>query len=394
MCGLVYVRRKDGRPAAKNVYKRFKAQRGRGTEGFGYVAVEKDTVVRWVRSESEKEILSKLREETASEILFHHRTPTSTPNVEEAAHPLLIEEPSLLAHQYFVMHNGVIRNTKELREAHIKLGITYQTEMYQSLTTRQKTYPGDELRWNDTESLAVETALAIDGKKNTIDTEGSAAVIGFKMLDNKVVERFFYRNFGNPLYYYEDKVMISLASVGKGVLVDTMRLHSLNPDGGISNIEPIILSPAQTKPYEKHDWSQQKSLPAQLPIVHKMGFRSADMNDVADAEKGVHVKDIIGSIGTPDRSDDTYSDFILEMTDDTIWSEYDRVTGLIKETEQDIGHFESILEGGMVLSADHYIEKHALENKLERLNAYIEELETEIDDRAAEKRAITPSIQW
>lgn len=91
MCGIVYVRRHDGKPAAKSVRKRYHNQKARGTEGFGYVAVQNGRVVSVARAQTEHEIMQKLEQETADEILFHHRMPTSGPNVEEMAHPILVE---------------------------------------------------------------------------------------------------------------------------------------------------------------------------------------------------------------------------------------------------------------------------------------------------------------
>lgn len=267
MCGLVYVKRKDGRPAYKAVLKRYRGQKTRGQDGFGYVAIKDNKVVGYHRAPTEHEIVKLLEKEDAPEIMFHHRYPTSTPNVEEAAHPILVEN-QLLTHQYFVLHNGVIKNTKDLREGHYKLGIPYTTEIMKGFTAlkTQKLYH-TELAWNDSESLAIETALAMDGLKKTIDTEGAAAVMGVKTNGLNVTDRFFFRNENHPLMYHEDKVMVTVTTLGSGTLVPATSIQRIKEGGGYERYGVMpILAPkgyTYTQPdmrsknfYEENEWDQ------------------------------------------------------------------------------------------------------------------------------------------
>lgn len=230
MCGIVVVKRKDGKPAYKSVLKRYRAQISRGTLGFGYVAIQDNRVVSYKRAETEREIVNLISKEKASEIWFHHRQPTGTPNMTELAHPFLIENP-LFEHQYFVGHNGVIRNTGDLKEAHEKLGIEYTSEMLKAFVTKNGEQHITGVAWNDSESLAIETALALDGKKNRIETEGPAAVIGLQTKGHKVVNRFFFRNNLNPLKWHEDKVMVTITSAGEGTVVEPEKVFALNQSG-------------------------------------------------------------------------------------------------------------------------------------------------------------------
>ena len=89
------VSRSDGLPASKPVQRRYTAQKSRGVRGFGYIAVENGKIKRVVRSTTEAGIERELKQETASEILFHHRLPTSTPNVEDSTHPIVIKNKLL-----------------------------------------------------------------------------------------------------------------------------------------------------------------------------------------------------------------------------------------------------------------------------------------------------------
>ena len=231
MCGLVWVKRKDGHPAYKAVLKRYRSQQGRGQNGFGYIAIQNNKVVSYQRAATEHEIVKLLEKEKASEIMFHHRFPTSTPNIEEAAHPLLVENEKL-HFRYFILHNGVIRNTKELRENHYKLGFQYKTEIMKGFTalTTRKNYMS-ELIWNDSESLAIETALALEGMKPTIDTFGPAAVMGVQATaEGQVISRFFFRNDGHPLMVQDDKHMFSVTSLGAGRNLPSNLVQSLLDD--------------------------------------------------------------------------------------------------------------------------------------------------------------------
>lgn len=231
MCGLVYVLRKDGRPAYKSVLKRYRAQAERGKEGFGYVAIKNNEVVSYKRAPTEREIIDALTKEDANEILFHHRNPTSISNIEEAAHPILIEN-EMLRYQYFFVHNGVIRNDKELKKKHEELGFLYSTEAMLGLMPRtsENIYSRGSM-WNDSEALAIETALAVEDLQHQIDTEGPAAAICIQTDKKRVLNRFFFRNNANPLVFHEDKVLVTLTSTGNGATVQPTGIHRLSKSG-------------------------------------------------------------------------------------------------------------------------------------------------------------------
>lgn len=217
MCGIIFIHKTDNTYADTMVVRRYENQKNRGYQGFGYIALDAEKrIVSWKQAKSSKDIENFLYEECSASILFHHRFPTSTPNVIEATHPIQVSNP-LLSHDYYLIHNGIIRNTSDMREKHVKMGFMYTTEMYEVLQTRKHSYKGN-LQWNDSESLAIEVALTLDGKQEKPECEGSIAFICYKI--NKATGIcegvYFGRNHSNPLKLYHNKAYLCLASEGAG----------------------------------------------------------------------------------------------------------------------------------------------------------------------------------
>lgn len=250
MCGIIHVKRTDGIPAKKMVIKRYQKQKRRGSNGFGYIAIKNDSIVGNERATTEKEILDKLQKENAPEILFHHRLPTHGPNLPELAHPLLVTHPDF-KYQYYVAHNGIISNHSFLRTRHLDEGFVYRTEVLTKQFVQKSVYV-QQLEWNDSEALAIETALALENKKTTIDTEGAAAVIVLQVKNNQVINRFAYRNLGNPLNYHKDKKGIVLSSEGEGTTLNTYSVYRILDNGDKEEVKGIV-SPIsyQSYPYKQ-----------------------------------------------------------------------------------------------------------------------------------------------
>lgn len=213
MCGIVYVKRNDGKGAAKGVLKRYEKQKDRGQSGFGYLAI--NGKIEAIRRTDEKDIMAELAKEKADEILFHHRTPTSIPNIVEGAHPLEVEN-KLLEHKYYVVHNGVMLNDSELKAKHEKMGFVYQTEIEQQIITRQRSYSYGK-KWNDSEAFAIELALAIEGKQKKVEAKGASAFVALQAdKTGKQKKLFFGRNKSNPLKSYRQKELWTITSEGAG----------------------------------------------------------------------------------------------------------------------------------------------------------------------------------
>lgn len=209
MCGVLYVESKNGADTRGELLARFTQQKHRGTDGFGFVAIKDGKIVAYERAEEENEIRAKLAVVDADSILFHHRIPTSTPNYAGTAHPFKITDPSF-QYDYYVIHNGVITNTNVLKDEHMEdFGIAYKSRY---LTASGVHFPGQSQfdkvgynagKHNDSESIAVELALFLEGKKEAIQTVGGAAIIGLQVVkDTNEIESVFYgRNEGRPLIW-------------------------------------------------------------------------------------------------------------------------------------------------------------------------------------------------
>lgn len=209
MCGIVYKHNFDGSPVNDDIFDQFFAQRDRGLQGFGLYDGE---YMHMVKSANENRIVKWLAKYPSNLLLFHHRWPTSTANVARAAHPI-----STYAYfgktQYIMVHNGCIRNSDELFEAHAELGINYKTLL-------------DDLSFNDSEALLWDFALTMEGKQKEMKAYGDMAFIVLKLYDGKLKKMMFGKNYGRPLIMYKDKETIELSSEGRGEPIECNKLYS------------------------------------------------------------------------------------------------------------------------------------------------------------------------
>jgi predicted glutamine amidotransferase len=216
MCGIVYAFRKDGKPARKRIMKRYTKQKARGSDGYGYVALNKEHgLAEYHRSMEESEVREAITKQTAAHILFHHRYPTSTNNLPEAAHPIEVRHKEL-EHTYYVVHNGVIRNPDELKEEHEALGYEYSTVISTEYVAKngQRYYGAEE--YNDSEALAIELARTIEGLQPKVRAEGTIATMVLQMdkAGTQALALYFGTNGGNPLTVTEDETALVIASEG------------------------------------------------------------------------------------------------------------------------------------------------------------------------------------
>lgn len=203
MCGVIYIRSKNKentvvkRTVNKAVLKQFLSQKDRGTLGFGIFDNENKKLV---KETTEHKIIKYLRGHSSSDILFHHRQPTSTKNVRSAAHPFSTQE-FFGDVQYILIHNGIVHNSSELLKKHAELGIVYQS-----------TQPDGG--FNDSEALTWEVALYLQGVIDKIDARGSVAFICIEKHkdDPNKDTLYWYRNSGSPLVVCDNSKFFSLAS--------------------------------------------------------------------------------------------------------------------------------------------------------------------------------------
>lgn len=219
MCGIILARRKDNRPVGKAVLKRYKKQRERGKQGFGFITIDNGKISGVHRFEKEADSDNALLASTSSSILFHHRLPTSTPNYEDMTHPIVVKNETL-DKDYYVVHNGVIQNDDELRIKHEKLGFKYTTDMREIFTVETISGSTETIteKFNDSEALAIEVALYLEGKQTTIDAVGSIAFACIETdKEGNVLNTHYGRNAGNPLVVEDNNDLFFIKSTGEGV---------------------------------------------------------------------------------------------------------------------------------------------------------------------------------
>lgn len=268
MCGIVAkLNYKKTSAVNEDIADLFDDQRNRGTEGFGFVGIDSEKHITVRRAREETKALADLYKKDYPAIVFHHRYPTSTPNYRGQTHPMRVSADNM-EHDYLIVHNGVIKNAKELKKAHESIGFKYETVIEDSTkvykaggykngkwVTGDYTYETVE-KFNDSEALAIEVALVIEGVKDEIEAAGSVAFIAVQT--NKetgvVTNIFFGRNDTNPLRLLKDNGGITLSSEGDGDMIEPFVLHRVQPfQKNIEKtplkfyVEPVV-APPKTAP--------------------------------------------------------------------------------------------------------------------------------------------------
>lgn len=328
MCGIVYYHNKNVHSVVKPLLKRFRAQRTRGTQGFGFVSLslEDRKLTAYQRRADEKEITKELeelrdnKELKSNAILFHHRMPTSTPNLAECAHPFVVKHAEL-EDIYFVVHNGVISNDDDMKELHEALGYKYTTEVIkqESWTTSgdnpiRYTYE-KETKFNDSEALAIDLARFIEGKVKEIKTKGTIAFIVLRASHDGTAKQLYYgRNYGNPLFLETHGDTFCLKSEGAfNDSVDANKMYCLDYLTGITTETecnfPNSYSYTGRGDYTNRTWNASTNKwednhrrdIEQIGLPAPVGFRTGAV-DVEDEEP-------TGIIGAPSM---TYEDYFNE----------------------------------------------------------------------------------
>lgn len=220
MCGIICAIRKVGGkkgPAMRQIVKeQFLAQKSRGTEGFGIIEIMPSGKVRVFRTTDQLDFLMQLKFEVnkdAAAVIAHHRIPTSSANRIDQTHPILTTHKDF-EKNYLTVHNGIIQNDDTIKLAHEAAGFTYTTDH-----VGKGPYSGSTVmkRFNDSEALAIELALMLEGKQDTVDARGSCAffTVGYDKKTNKADSIFFGRN-TNPLAFIETKEHLLIASEAEG----------------------------------------------------------------------------------------------------------------------------------------------------------------------------------
>ncbi len=348
MCGIIYSIRFDGHSAIKLVKKQYDRQKGRGKEGFGYVASKDGVMSDYCRATTEHGIMTELDKQKAkqvNEIMFHHRFPTSTPNFHEAAHPIWVSHPSL-KYDYFVVHNGVITNDDDIKKDHDKLGFKYQTLLTQQWVGREGVITSDE-KWNDSEAFAIELARDIDDRKTGIGkVRGSIAFICMQVEKDtgKNIKLFFGRNASNPLKYkvVQDKY-IQIASEAVGFDCAPDHLYELDYATRKISEKYYCIGGYYVQPYSYSYEGHASRDDDPKKATGQMGFLPAPVEDSEE-------EDI--SYGGDD-------DILVEMQNEKEAEEYYQLMAELIDLEDDIkkGNIKDELEKTLTVERIAYLNK-------------------------------------
>lgn len=214
------------------MFDQFASQRSRGSEGFGLFDGQETHLI---RTASEDKILKWLSKYNSNLILFHHRFPTSTINVAQAAHPMTTAK-YFGDKQYIMVHNGVIKNADKLFVKHQELGIEYRTLLR-------------DLTFNDSESLLWELALTLEGKQKDMAAIGNMAFVLLELDKHKLVKMHFGRN-SRPLKLYRDKETFEISSEGRGESIPWDVLYTYN-----YQLNRLTHKDYKFKEFEFKDWA-------------------------------------------------------------------------------------------------------------------------------------------
>lgn len=200
MCGVAYSKSFKYKPVNSIIELVYEFQKTRGTDGYGFTEVFGDRIST-KRFKDEKDALAELKKSQSSEILFHHRQPTSTENDVKSNHPI-ITTSEVYKYNYYFIHNGCITNDEYLKKEHEKLGIKYNTTV--------------EDKFNDSESLMHELILVIEGIKKPEEFEaiGSMAFIMLQTDKNNKAVSLCYGRWNNPLTLFQLEDSLTIRSVG------------------------------------------------------------------------------------------------------------------------------------------------------------------------------------
>lgn len=267
--------------------KRYRAQKSRGSDGYGYIALDAESnLTEYHRSMDESEVNAAIMEQKASHILFHHRYPTSTTNLPEAAHPIEVRHDEL-EHTYFIVHNGVIGNPDTLKFEHEALGYQYNTVISTEYRAKSgQVYYGDE-EYNDSEALAIELARTIEGLQPRVRAEGTIATMVLQMdkAGTKALALYYGTNGGNPLTITNDASGLMIASEG-GKAIPANKMFCTNFASGTTEIVKVpLVKYEQPKPIKYGGYYGGHGLQGIRPYDFKRHPFDEDMEEL-DGETG------------------------------------------------------------------------------------------------------------
>lgn len=238
MCGLIAAinvsKDKNKKPVNQHMIDMYENQYRRGTEGYGIIHLNKDLKVNLLRATEPTKFMYDLYNNKSAMMFAHHRHPTSTPNKLEQTHPIFVSN-EWMKYDYYVSHNGIITNCDELKKEHEGRGIQYTTEIKTPTEEKKTTEYGyctttyfGRNKFNDSESIAVEMALFLEGLKENVAFKGGAAftIVQVDKKTKKAVA-FHWGRHNNPLNFQRLNGIIQIASEGPGKAIDEDTIYTI-----------------------------------------------------------------------------------------------------------------------------------------------------------------------
>lgn len=291
MCGIIAgfntTIKKDRKiiKEAKNINKfiieQYEDQYNRGQKGFGIIRINKKNDIELDRACEPIKFMLDLYSKPSEMIIAHHRQPTSTDNTMDQTHPIFISNKDL-KFDYYVIHNGIISNDKDLYEKHEKLGFKYTTEYQETYGHYHSTV---NTKFNDSESIAIELALFIEKKQNIVEIDNGAAFIVLQVdkETKKGTKVFFGRNgTTSDLNMCKTRGELRISSTGKGDEVKANMLYEFNL--GDANMK---LTSQEIKFEKKKEEKKEETTQTKLPINVDLKNEENNKNDAKTSNVGV-----------------------------------------------------------------------------------------------------------
>lgn len=223
MCGIIHAINFDDKKEPINdwIIEQYQNQYLRGENGFGAVFVNDDGSWEVKRATTEAKILIDITNHPCRHIMFHHRSPTSSSNQLSQTHPFLVDNSSL-KHKYLLIHNGVVTNAIELKQAHEKLGFIYASAYQDSYGI---------IKFNDSEALAIEMAYHIEKQTKEIEAAGNLifSCLQIDKKTNRVLNVYFGSNKeGYGLNLAMTRGKFRLSSEGEGEAIADEKLYQFS----------------------------------------------------------------------------------------------------------------------------------------------------------------------
>jgi len=199
MCGIIGVKVVKAKKIRKSIKRIYTQQVHRGTDGYGVAIGVNGEIIRH-RSKGEDIFNpSNWRDiQNGASVLFHHRIPTSTPNMECCNHPIMNEKQTMA-----LIHNGMVSQYLGIWTELEEEGHKFETEL--RYNTHDKGEVTECAEITDSEVLVHLLEGHKDfgeGVKKLVDTIGYFSAFAFiRKNDDKI---YLYSN-GMPLCVYEDK---------------------------------------------------------------------------------------------------------------------------------------------------------------------------------------------